>query len=66
MKSNAFNICPSCIYKNLCVLTTQKSQVWSCSEYDELAPETRVEIPCLSAGQAGLNTKKDVPEMAMA
>lgn len=59
MKTNAFNICPTCIHKETCVLTTQKSQVWSCSEYDELAPETRVEL-------AHLNNKKDQPKMAMA
>ncbi|WP_034921779.1 hypothetical protein [Gillisia sp. CAL575] len=35
MKSNPFNICPTCIHKETCVLTQQKNQVWSCSEYDE-------------------------------
>lgn len=35
MKTHSFNLCPSCLYKNSCVLTTLKSQVWSCSEYDE-------------------------------
>ncbi|QYA26700.1 hypothetical protein G3I01_14765 [Gramella sp. MT6] len=35
MKSNHFNICPTCIHKNSCVLTSQKSKVWSCSEYEE-------------------------------
>ena len=32
---NHINICPSCIHRNTCVLTTQKDKVWSCSEYDE-------------------------------
>lgn len=32
---NHFNICPSCIHRNSCVLTAQKDTVWSCSEYDE-------------------------------
>lgn len=36
MNTNKFNICPSCIHVKTCVLTTQKSQVWSCSEYDEV------------------------------
>lgn len=35
MKTNPFNICPTCVYNETCVLTTEKSQVWSCSEYDE-------------------------------
>jgi len=35
MKINHFNICPTCEHQNTCVLTNQKSQVWSCSEYDE-------------------------------
>lgn len=35
MKENPFNICPTCVHKDTCVLTQQKSQVWSCSEYDE-------------------------------
>jgi len=59
MKSNAFNICPTCIHSDTCVLTTQKSQVWSCSEYDELAPETQIEC-------SNLINKKEQPEMAMA
>ena len=41
------------------MLTDLKNQVWSCSEYEELAPETRVELP------PSIN-KKDQPEMAMA
>ena len=45
MKPNAFNICSTCIHKDLCVLTTKKSQVWSCSEYDEGAAETRADLP---------------------
>lgn len=36
MKTNQFNICPSCIHVKTCVLTAQKSQVWSCSEYEEV------------------------------
>lgn len=35
MKANPFNICPTCIHRETCVLTDQKSQVWSCSEYEE-------------------------------
>ncbi len=35
MKPNPFNICPTCMHLETCVLTDQKSQVWSCSEYDE-------------------------------
>ncbi len=34
MKPNPFNICPTCMHRETCVLTDQKSQVWSCSEYD--------------------------------
>ncbi|SFI99143.1 hypothetical protein [Olleya namhaensis] len=29
-----FNICPDCIHRNYCVLTAQKDNVWSCSEFD--------------------------------
>jgi hypothetical protein len=36
MKANHFNICPSCIHSNYCVLTAQKDKVWSCSEFDEI------------------------------
>ncbi|RMA58737.1 hypothetical protein BXY75_2114 [Ulvibacter antarcticus] len=39
MKANPFNICPSCIHRETCVLTDQKSQVWSCSDYGEVATE---------------------------
>ena len=35
MNINTINICPTCMHKNSCVLTTQKSKVWNCSEYDE-------------------------------
>lgn len=35
---NHFNICPSCVHRNDCVLTAQKDKVWSCSEYDEQQP----------------------------
>ncbi|QNJ99130.1 hypothetical protein [Constantimarinum furrinae] len=45
MKTNAFNICPSCIHRDICVLTTQKSRVWSCSEYDEeLSEDSHLEL----------------------
>lgn len=37
MKTNHFNICPSCIYRDTCVLTAQKDKVWSCSEFDAVA-----------------------------
>lgn len=40
MKPNRFNICPSCVHVKTCVLTDQKSLVWSCSEYEELAVKT--------------------------
>ncbi len=33
---NHFNICPSCIHINSCVLTAQKDKVWSCSEFDDI------------------------------
>jgi len=39
MKSNPFNICPTCNHSETCVLTDQKSQVWSCSEYEEETAE---------------------------
>ncbi|MFD2832353.1 hypothetical protein [Gramella sp. AN32] len=54
MKSNPFNICPTCIHKDSCVLTTQKSQVWSCSEYDEKIHElikTNKSLPLLKVQQ---------------
>lgn len=35
---NQFNICPSCVHRNNCVLTAQKDKVWSCSEFDEQKP----------------------------
>ncbi|MDG5491186.1 hypothetical protein [Psychroserpens sp. SPM9] len=35
---NHFNICPSCMHRNSCVLTAQKDKVWSCSEFDEETP----------------------------
>ncbi|MFC4689934.1 hypothetical protein ACFO5T_05790 [Dokdonia genika] len=56
MKANTFNICPTCIHRDTCVLTTQKSQVWSCSEYDESSTKVNQ-----------INIKKNAqPEMAMA
>lgn len=36
---NHFNICPSCMHRNSCVLTTQKDKVWSCSEFDQQKPK---------------------------
>ena len=36
MKTNPFNLCPTCIHVTTCVLTKQKHKVWSCSEYDDL------------------------------
>ncbi|MBU2922259.1 hypothetical protein KO504_12980 [Winogradskyella psychrotolerans] len=36
---NHFNICPSCMHRNDCVLTAQKDKVWSCSEFDEIKSE---------------------------
>lgn len=33
-----FNICPDCIHRNYCVLTAQKDNVWSCSEFDACKP----------------------------
>lgn len=38
MRSNDFNICPSCSYLNTCVLTAHKDTVWSCSEFEEMKP----------------------------
>jgi len=35
MKTNHFNICPTCMHQKTCVLTAQKDEVWECSEYDE-------------------------------
>jgi len=35
MSTDSFNICPSCVHRNDCVLTAQKDKVWSCSEFDE-------------------------------
>lgn len=55
MKLNAFNICPTCIHRDTCVLTTQKNQVWSCSEYEEGTAEITI-----------ITNKKEQPEMAMA
>lgn len=56
MKSNPFNICPTCFYRESCVLTTQKSQVWSCSEYEEGAIITKAQ-PIVK------NIKKAKPKM---
>lgn len=35
MNLNKPNLCPACIHKKVCVLTSQKESVWSCSEYEE-------------------------------
>ncbi|UAB80103.1 hypothetical protein INR76_08135 [Marixanthomonas sp. SCSIO 43207] len=43
MKINSFNICPTCAHITSCVLTDQKSQVWSCSEYEETSSEIEKE-----------------------
>lgn len=45
MSVNQFNICPSCVHRKTCVLTSQKDKVWSCSEYDEGALETTFRLP---------------------
>ncbi|MDE1208149.1 hypothetical protein [Tenacibaculum larymnensis] len=37
MNTNPFNICPSCIEVDTCVLTKSKEKVWSCSEYNEVS-----------------------------
>ncbi|MHA7944191.1 hypothetical protein ACJOV8_014030 [Formosa sp. 3Alg 14/1] len=34
MKSSELNICPDCVHRKTCVLTTQKEKVWSCSEFE--------------------------------
>ncbi|WP_432411733.1 hypothetical protein [Rasiella sp. SM2506] len=59
MTSNTFNICPICVHKDICVLTTQKNQVWSCSEYEEGAVKIKADLP-------SVNNKKKQPEMAVA
>ncbi len=35
MKVNDFNICPECLRYKTCVLTHDKSQVWSCSDFEQ-------------------------------
>ncbi|MAM29849.1 MAG: hypothetical protein CMC13_12575 [Flavobacteriaceae bacterium] len=61
MTSNTFNICRTCIHRDSCVITHNKSQVWSCSEYEveEKATETKKPLNIN-------NVKKEAPEMAMA
>ena len=59
MKANAFNICPTCVHKKTCVLTTQKSQVWSCSEYEEKEAKTQANIKLMI-------NKKDQAKRVMA
>lgn len=61
MKANPFNICPTCGHRDTCVLTQQKNQVWSCSEYDEEVSESGHS----NNPQASI-TIQDQPEMAMA
>ena len=56
MKSNPFNICPTCIYSDTCVITHHKNQVCSCSEYQEGKAETTVPPKLNKIAQ---------PEMAM-
>ncbi|QHI39298.1 hypothetical protein IMCC3317_47080 [Kordia antarctica] len=60
MKSNPFNICPTCIHKNTCVLTAQKDQVWSCSEFEETVVMMQQSTTNIS------NENKRVPEMILA
>ncbi|GGX06567.1 hypothetical protein GCM10007384_05350 [Aquimarina muelleri] len=60
MKSNPFNICPTCVHENTCVLTTQKSQVWSCSEYDEETVTIATKLKPKS-----IMKKEPKPEMAI-
>ncbi|WP_160289447.1 hypothetical protein [Psychroserpens mesophilus] len=36
---NHINICQSCMHRTNCVLTAQKDDVWSCSEFDEETPK---------------------------
>lgn len=59
MKSNPFNICPTCVHRETCVLTQQKNQVWSCSEYDE-------DIMELKKSNSPSVSIEGQPEMAMA
>ncbi|TVZ26890.1 hypothetical protein JM83_1888 [Gillisia sp. Hel_I_86] len=61
MKSNLFNICPTCVHRETCVLTQQKNQVWSCSEYDEEG----LELNHLDNSRPSIPIE-DQPEMAMA
>ncbi|SDF08181.1 hypothetical protein [Ulvibacter litoralis] len=60
MKTNSFNICPTCEHRETCILTDQKAQVWSCSEYEEIS-NVVVTIP-----QEPSVKKEDQPTMAMA
>ncbi|RDK89174.1 hypothetical protein [Marinirhabdus gelatinilytica] len=59
MKPNTFNICPTCIHRDSCVITHDKSQVWSCSEYEEGATEAKNQ-------HLVNNINKEKPEMVMA
>lgn len=58
MKSNTFNICPSCIHIAYCVFTHDKSQVWSCSEHEEAIVDN-------TSQQNIQNLNKESPEMAV-
>jgi len=60
MKSNPFNICPTCVHRKTCVLTQQKDKVWSCSEYDEVVSQ----IKPFNTSRPSITD--DQPEMAMA
>ena len=61
MKANPFNICPTCMHRETCVLTQQKNQVWSCSEYEEETSDLKY-----SDNSRATISIEDRPEMAMA
>lgn len=61
MKTNSFNICPTCVHRETCILTDQKTQVWSCSEYNEETSEDA----SISKQQPSVK-KEDQPKLAMA
>ena len=60
MKSNNFNLCPTCTHNYDCVLTEQKELVRSCSEFDE------VQTAPLPPTQKIKKKTKSIVEMAMA
>ena len=52
MNANSFNICPGCVHMYSCVLTSLKSQVWSCSEFEEgIKAKTQPKPECLPERQ---------------